>query len=212
MKNIFYIHEFINLVCNKRQIDFFPPSEIDSAIDLAQRGMFKELYKIYEATEEISDSLVPFLSDPTTLTLTNGEATKPTDFVHKASLTANGVTVEVIDQMFRGMKEVDAICPPTILFPIAYSYNDKFVFSPTNLTNVKLVYLKEPTIPFFAFTVVDDKIVYNDSASIDVGWNDIDISQLSYEALKILGITIREADIFQFGQAQSNDIKTDAKV
>lgn len=197
MKNIYYVHEWINLICNKLQIDFFPPAQIDTAVNLAQNLIFENLYRMYESSQEISDSLIPFLVNDFALTLTNGEGNKPSEYIHKASITANGYPVDVLEQMFKGYKEHDPICPPTADFPICYVLPTKLKFVPSTVTNVKLSYLKVPTIPYYAFTVADDEIVYNDSLSVALDWNIIDCTQIALRACGILGITIRELDLTQ---------------
>ncbi len=54
------LHDFINLLKNQGQARYYSPEDIDLALNRAQLDLFREYYKLFEDTQEISDSLMPF--------------------------------------------------------------------------------------------------------------------------------------------------------
>ncbi len=56
---------FINLLKNQGQARYYNPEDIMAAFNRAQLDLFREYYKLFEKTQEISDSLLPFKIDHT---------------------------------------------------------------------------------------------------------------------------------------------------
>lgn len=57
--------DFINLLKNQGQARYFNPEDIMASFNRAQLDLFREYYKQFEDTQEISDSLMPFKVDKT---------------------------------------------------------------------------------------------------------------------------------------------------
>lgn len=60
---------FINLLKNQGQARYYNPEDIMAAFNRAQLDLFREYYKLFEDTREISDSLLPFKVDFTISTV-----------------------------------------------------------------------------------------------------------------------------------------------
>lgn len=56
---------FINLLKNQGQARYYNPEDIMAAFNRAQLDLFREYYKLFEDTQEISDGLLPFKVDYT---------------------------------------------------------------------------------------------------------------------------------------------------
>lgn len=75
------LHDFINLLKNQGQARYYNPEEIDLAVNRAQLDLFREYYKLFEDTQEISDSLMPFKEEHTYSSPTDSQGL-PSDYAH----------------------------------------------------------------------------------------------------------------------------------
>ncbi len=207
MKYIKSIHDLIDLLTLKGKTGYIPRVDIDIAVYTASKDLFREEYRLYEQTQEISDSLTPFKADPTTLTLdVNGKATKPADYLHCTSMRSGTITVEEIEEAFIGEKLNDDLCPPEASFPVCVFYSTYIQFYPITISGVKITYLKNPVAPLYAYDLVNDREVYNDTNSIDVEWNVGDQGRVTLRALSLLGITLSDQELTGFSlEEQKNN-------
>ena len=208
-KNISVIHDMINLVIRKGLTGYYPPEDIDKAVYKASNDLFNMEFKKYEETQEVSDSLAVFKSNPTLLTIDgNGQSPYPANYRHVTEmLCTSSLTGEAkeIDTAMLGRKLNNPNTPPTLQYPIFSLYSSYIQFYPITITNVSIVYLKTPIYPMYAYTIVGGRYVYNDSASIDVEWNTTDINKVALRALEVMGITLDDATLAQFGMQQEKD-------
>ncbi len=72
---------FINLLKNQGQARYYNPEDIISAFNRSQLDLFREYFKQFEETREISDSLLPFKIDHTIATVAEINQL-PTDYSH----------------------------------------------------------------------------------------------------------------------------------
>lgn len=75
------LHEFINLLKNQGQARYYNPEDIDMALNRAQLDLFREYYKMFEDTQEISDSLIPFKKEFTYAAPASTQSL-PADYAH----------------------------------------------------------------------------------------------------------------------------------
>lgn len=57
--------DFVNLLKNQGQARYFSPEDIIASFNRSQLDLFREYFKLFEDTQEISDSLMPFKVDKT---------------------------------------------------------------------------------------------------------------------------------------------------
>ena len=79
--------DFINLLKNQGQARYFNPEDIIASFNRAQLDLFREYYKQFEDTQEISDSLMPFKVDKTYATPAEINPL-PTDYAHITQFNA----------------------------------------------------------------------------------------------------------------------------
>jgi hypothetical protein len=79
--------DFINLLKNQGQARYFNPDEIISALNRSQLDLFREYYKLFEDTREISDSLIPFKESIDYTPPTSSE-TLPSNYIHLINFSA----------------------------------------------------------------------------------------------------------------------------
>ncbi len=199
MKYIKSIHDLIDLLTAKGKTGYIPRIDIDTAVYTASKDLFREEYRLYEQNQEISDSLTPFKTDPTPLTLDgDGKATKPVNYLHCTSMRAGTITVEEIEESFIGEKLNDDLCYPTLDYPIFILYKTYIQFYPANIPVVTITYLKNPVAPVYAYDIVNGREVYNDTNSVDVEWNVGDQARVTRRALAILGVTLSNQELSGF--------------
>jgi hypothetical protein len=205
-KKIKEIHDQVNLLTAKGRTGYHTPKEIDIAVYMASKILYNEMYRFYEETDEISDSMSVFLSNPTLLTLTSGDAQVPDDFVHEVGyISANGKQVKRVTHAQLAKKLQSALTPVTVDYPVCVFYSTFIRFYPTTLTNVYMTYLKKPVEPLYAFTVSSGRPVYDDDNSIDVEWGQDDITKLTNKTLEILAQNLSDPALLQY--AKEKDIK-----
>lgn len=80
------LHDFINLLKNQGQARYFNPEDIDAALNRSQLDLYREYYKLFEDTQEISDSLLPFKMSHTYNTPANSQSL-PSDYAHLTNVS-----------------------------------------------------------------------------------------------------------------------------
>ena len=202
MKYIKYIHDYIELLYAKGVSIYFSPDQIDLAVYRASFDKFNDTYKPAGSIQRISDSLKPFISDPTSVAIgDSGNGTYPTGYIHPASLRTGTKPIEIVEEQFLPDKLDSALCGPDSNYPIAVFYKTYIQFYPITVSNVTLVFYKEPIQPIYAYTEVNGRAVYDDDNSVDIEWGPQDHNDITIRAFGILGINMRESDIINISSA-----------
>lgn len=203
------IHEFIDFLTGKGQTGYHSPEEKDNAIHVASRQMFHMKVLEFEKNREVTTDLIPFFSDPIPLTLdVDGKTPYPTSFEYAASFTA-GPKNRMVKETDKGMlanKINDPLCGPSQDYGICVYYKTYIQFYPTNLTNVKVSYLKPPVKPKWAYTIVSNRPVYDDANSIDIEWSELNHNELIMRTLETLGVNLRERELLEFAQLKKREV------
>lgn len=187
------------------------PNDFNLLWPRAEMRHFRQQYKLYELTQEIGESLLPFKTDPITITVDgSGKYTKPADVLHIDSVRAPFVTIQSEVTRFSDDRlanklssEYDA---PNAQYPIYVDYNTYLQFYPINLGTATLVYLQKLENSKWAYTLVGGRPVYDEANSVQPKWRDTDIDEISYIVLSDLGINMRDGQVQQFAETK---IKTD---
>ncbi len=116
---------------------------------------------------------------------TNGIAQIPSNYLHYSSIWFNYLKnnpecgkpaskkvfpVEVLFDDQVGDRITHPVKGPTLKYPFCCFYNDYIEFWPKTLGNVEFTYIRIPTTPVYAYTVVNDEPVYNAAASVQLEW------------------------------------------
>lgn len=217
------VYKFIDFIIKKSNSGgYLTPDEFNLIINRAQIQYFNKLYgnqndyrydrpvpKIaYAITEKISNSLSPFLSDSTALTVdSNGQVNIPSDLFQTVSMThtIDGIEYEITrveqDRIANNLSSYyDA---PSSDFPIYSQLRTKFQFYPKNLGTANLYYLKKPTDMVWGYTTVSGRPVYNAGTSVQPQWKDMDMNEIIYIALSYIGVNLKDPDVSQFAQLKT---------
>jgi hypothetical protein len=217
------VYKFIDFIVKKSNAGgYVTPSEFNLLINRAQIQYFNKLYgnqndyrydrpvpKIsYAVTEKISNSLSPFLSDKTTVTIdANGQCTTPTDMIQMVAVTKevsgkeNEITRVEQDRVANNLSSYyDA---PDTEFPIYTQLRTKLQFYPKALASASIVYLKKPTNMSWAFTTVSGRYVYDPILSVQPLWSDVDMNEVMYIALSYIGVNLKDQEVSQFANIKT---------
>jgi hypothetical protein len=178
--------------------------------------------------KQIQEDLAYF-SKTATVSGSGGVFQKPSDLSRIISLNTfgdwvlDGTTSERIQIVYEEEK-IDMILNstlsvPTEQNPVALVSSDIIVF-PTSIRKVKLRYYKQPegissldgsktsALPRFSYTVSSNGVeVFDVTNSIDFELPDHYVPELVLEIAKMIGVSIRENDVFTYA-AQEQQIKT----
>ena len=218
------VKQYTEFLVRKNNSKTISPTQFNLIINRAQLSVFMDRYgnpheyrpgspvpaKAYAITQKILDDLRVFQESANLILSLQGRASYPTDYVHLISLKyltqKNGsplhVPIEVVDQDKEGYRLGSEIVGPTKQYPFAVLKNTYFQIYPA-LVNVELNYLRYPREAFWGSTVVNGRFVFDPATSINLEWEDVVINDIVSQALKSIGISIKDGDILNFAQQQS---------
>jgi len=225
--NLQEILDFINYVSNKEQSGkTFSPNQFNTLLPIVSTELFKQKYKHFEDTQEITDDLSAFkvwMGKDGVMPLeidSNGYALLPTDYFHYSSILYKQVTSNPDCSISIKNRPVDILtdaqwdsrlsCPitqPSLKYPIANFQNNFIRFAPKNIGFVDFVYLKEPIIPVYAYTIdsLTDAVVYDPINSVQLDWGDDSHIEICNLLLVKIGINLKEANLFQYATMKGKE-------
>lgn len=150
--------------------------------------------------------LAPFtLSD--TITVTDGEATQPEDFIFDLALRINGHNVTEINpgQIYSVNESV--IDPPSITNNCYYfsRFEDTYHILPTTVTSLTLDYVAECRDIVWGYTFdAQGRQVYNSGTSVNPQWNSNTVREITRRTLRSFGVAFKDADFSAYGENTIN--------
>lgn len=178
------------------------PNDFNLIWNRAEQRHFNNEYKKYLINQESSDSLIVFKTDPLTIVVdSNGKYTKPAGVLHVDAIRAPymDTEVEVVrvedDRLANHLNST--YDNPTAEFPIYTEYKAYIQFNPKDLTEALLVYLKALTPAKWAYTLVNDRPVYDNANSVQPLWRENDIDEVIYLCGTDLGLNLRDQQTIQ---------------
>lgn len=188
---------------------------------LRQADGGRHLSSVNQVKEDLS-----MLSKTSTLSKSSGVFSKPDDFAYLISMTSGGsvllgqstrVNVEVLyDESKIDYILKSDLSAPSESHPIALISDDIEVF-PSGIQKLRMTYYKYPeginpstgarsaSLPSFGYTVVSGVNTYNASTSVDFELPDHYVPELVTEMAMLIGINLRDKDVFTY--ASQEDIK-----
>ena len=172
--------------------------------------------------KQIKEDLGTFSKD-STISKLDGVFAKPDDFARLISMKTFGsilldVTSSVMIDPIYDEEKIDRILlsslsAPSTSRPVAIVKGDFEVF-PTNINKIKVRYYKQPegldpitgaravSLPKFGFELENGKETYLASTSIDFELPEHYISDLVFELAKLIGVNLRDANIYSYADAE----------
>jgi hypothetical protein len=228
---------FISFICNKEQSgNTMSPSQYNTLLPVANTMLFREKYKYFETSQQFSDALLPFkvwMGKDGVAPLfidSNGYANIPSDYCHYSSFSYKRVTstntgdasceptidyrqiIVLSDQEYDYYKTC-GLKRPNFKYPVCNFQNGMIRFLPVNLQQVDFVYLKNPAKPVYAYTfnTVTDYYDYDVANSVQLEWKEPEVLELANIILSMIGINLRESELFTYAQLRESENKLDNK-
>jgi hypothetical protein len=179
----------------------------------------------WQMTQKISDDLIHLLVRREFIIPANGQLTIPdgtTSDVNNTTAPAymalssirfeyitqeDGVlssterSVDVVRDNELGNRLNSKIIAPSEKSPICSFMNTYIQFYPKGYRRAIVTYLKQPTVPVWAYTLDSNgRPVYDATASVDLEAPDATHNEIAMETLKLLGISIREPELYGFAE------------
>lgn len=192
-------HSRIRDYLNPGQGRYFTPATIDGAIQDAIDDFFRQDYKHFEETQEITDTL-GYFKTPAQIQVSNGNIDLPADLHHVTDLEAvlsdgsKAPLIEIKDGMWAQRKNSVGY-PPTAAYPICRQFGRKLEVLPVSgavvVSSVNVLYLRKPATVKFNYTEASGYgFVFVAAGSVDPDWPSIDHTRLLMKALGYLGIPV----------------------
>mgnify|MGYP006290350723 CR=1 FL=1 len=216
MATVDYCYSTLRFIVRKNQLGSLSPTDFQYAFNTAQRNYYDflvgriEQYR-YDSpkpriglsmTDNIVSRLMPF-EQTTTLTVTSGLANKPAGFNKLLSMyTSNNYRVYRIEEDRFAERYQDSIDPIDEANAFYVEQNTNWRIYPNTLNNLTLKYLSVPNNVIWGYTTDGNgRPVYDAVNSIQPLWNDNDIDEILARAAKIVGVSLKEPTLTQFGES-----------
>jgi len=166
----------------------------------------------FQITQKITEDLKRFQENGNLILKADGTANYPTDLAYTipgiSYVTSNKgarvvVPIEVIDKDKEASRLASAIVTPTRSYPIAVFENTFIQVYPAGISNIKFPYLRYPKEALWASNTVNNRPVYDPANSVDLEWEDLVVNDIIMQALKSIGISIKDADVMNFANTES---------
>jgi len=219
------VNDILNLtkfLMRKNQSGSISAKDLFYAWNSEQTAMFQDLTGRWQArntgksgqntglieNETILTKLTPFTTTAS-LTITSGDADKPTDFVYRLAFRINGYDCFKINHNQIANVNAGVIDPPSITDNKYFfvEYEDYFYILPHSLptvaiTTAELDYLTQPVDVVWGFTYDSDgRQVYNAGTSTQPQWMMNEIVEITKRTLASFGVSYKDKDFDNFGKS-----------
>lgn len=142
----------------------------------------------------------------------DGHASIPSDYLHVASIGYKKFTtnpdcvtykenmrpVEILTEGQWNHRLQSSVNPPSTEYPVARFMTDYIEFRPKDIQLVDFVYLRKPVDPVLVYTIdSNDDIVYDQSGSTQLEWNEYECIQIAHIIAAKVGINLSNQQLQQ---------------
>lgn len=223
------IRNFILFNANKAQGGSNPtPTNLNLAIKRAQQSWITDRYNNpkkyspagkppygHQESQKITDDISFLLVKSDIDVDSNGTFAYPSDYMHSSSIrykfkkrgqgkeiiTKETDVTEISDSEIGNILS-SSIVNPTKRYPYCTYYADHLQLYPKDLGKVTFTYLRLPVEPKWAYTLVNNRPVYDAGNSVDLEAPEDAMNEITFIALGYLGIHIRDAALTQYSEMQ----------
>jgi hypothetical protein len=191
--NGFLSPDEFNLVINQAQLSFV--DYLLGEFQTYQNG--RPVARVELGNNEIvRQRLTPFIGENLSLTVdSNGFAAYPTDYQQVDAMYTTSMDRIRYVQQHKLYSYLGSVIDPIATNPIYLIKADGFRFYPSNIGTVKLSYVKTPPDIVWAYTLVNNRPVYDPANSVDPKFYDVDTLEIIARALKLVGVNLQSAEV-----------------
>lgn len=195
-----------NFATKKGLTGYFSPVTICAELHAESMNVWRQYVKDFEKTKIIDPYLRPF-QDTEEVILTDGVGTIVSLdylYLYEGYVSASVKTeIHDVDSTKWNARINDPVKIPTATYPVCTHNGQELKVMPiAAFPKVIVSFLKRPTEPIWGYTVVGDRYVYDDSASVDFEWHETMMDLIMDKTLSNLGISMRSLEMQQFSKEQ----------
>jgi hypothetical protein len=130
------------------------PDRRNTLLSVAQQRYYSLMYKEFERTQKVNDSLSVF-DKMTTLVInaSTGIAPLPSDYYHCTGIIAPGRSLDIVTDQEYAKRLKNSLTGPTLNDSIALFISGAVQFKPNSLGSAVMTYLGYPKEPFYDWDV-----------------------------------------------------------
>jgi hypothetical protein len=188
---------------------YLSPVDFNSFAELSQNEKLENDLSQKAATTFNTESLSNFQVN-VSLPVVDGKITNPTDYryfwtaYNMETVTPGGrpAAVEEVapaEWDFRLASELDY---PEPEFPVLVQRDGYLQVEPKTIQSLNFTYIKNPPVPMWAYTIVNNRPVFDANSSTDFLYTEGDIPDLVYRILVMAGVQIRDGELTQAAIAE----------
>jgi len=209
---------FVQYVANKNQNGNITPDNFNLLAPIAQMSVINDRvgnlkkYRPHDPvppygwgiSQKIREEMQALLvSTGIGINNSTGRATMPTDILYLDTIvTANNrVATEVsVDEWYK--LNISVIKVPTVNNPVFSRVAPEFRFLPFALTSASVFYIRKPTTPVWAYTIVSGRPVYNSGSSQGFELSETTHLEICAKILQTVGVNLDQASISEYAELQ----------
>ena len=222
MINIDDVYQKVLMIANKEQRGYITPQEFNLFADHAQKEIFEQYFydlsqlkRVHGNSGEYSDiidnireKITPFDKSTTVVGNTNPKTINANDLYRLGTVRAgsvNGIEVEEVQENELLYLFQSPLTKPTKTRPVyvRQSHLEVAIYPPNLGLQARCTYIKLPSTPQWGYFVVGNKALHDSSNNKTTHFelHESEESELVYKILKLAGITLKNAEVVQVGQA-----------
>lgn len=208
------LYNFIVFLKNQGQSRYFTPEEVQDALNRAIMDKYENDYAEFETSQKLSDALSAFKRE-LDVSKADDRFKFPEKYRHLTDLGCYNTEDEEIEAVMLTdgeflKKKNSSFLPPTEEYPFyrTASWNESSVYVrgveaiPDTISKVKMYYLKEPDEAVYAYTMVNDRPVFDEGNSVDPEFPEFVHNHLIVQTLKYLGVPLKDNVLMTFENIQ----------
>lgn len=205
------VYRLYNLIINKNQEGgYLSSDEYNILAPKIQIRWFNKVYETYGSDAKSEDDMKVLKKVLDIPTNTSGEINIPTDYYHIDSITSinyykkrgivksTRVQHEILDTSQLDNRIGSDSLVPTYEYPVSVVNSTTIKTVPEEVPIIRLNYLRVPTDPVWAFTISNNRKVYDSGNSTQYEVPEYATPQLVLMLLEEMGVSIRDVDAVQY--------------
>ena len=217
MVNIDTVYQRVLALANKEQRGYITPQEFNLFANQAQMDIFEQYFydraqfgrvpgnkTMYADPIDILEEKIEIFHKSEPATNTNGVFTLPKDLYRLARVnnTNNNATIEKLTHQKFTTAINSPLTAPTLSRPIYYVKGTQVIVSPSTIEDIIIDYIRIPNEVEWNGFVTDTSQLYNLDESKNFELHVSEEPNLVLNILKLAGIAMKDASLYQLGAAE----------
>jgi len=217
MVNIDTVYQRVLALANKEQRGYITPQEFNLFANQAQMDIFEQYFydraqfgrvpgnkTMYADPIDILEEKIEIFHKSEPATNTNGVFALPKDLYRLARVnnTNNNATIEKLTHQKFTTAINSPLTAPTLSRPIYYVKGTQVIVSPSTIEDIVIDYIRVPNEVEWNGFVTDTSQLYNLDESKNFELHVSEEPNLVLNILKLAGIAMKDASLYQLGAAE----------